>query len=236
MIQTPGVIEGNGTGASGAPREETTAAVASDGPVPRGEDVSLDAVRALESGIRFPPYQPYRGSQDLLRASALVAEHPAVLAELVRQVVEVEAPLHLEQLYDRVRGLYGHMRAGRRIREALSQAVQQATRRGWVKMEGNFLWRAGQVPTSVKPRGPGEVARPPEHICPEEWEAAVVEVLRQLGATKKSQVAQEIVRAVLGHSRSGLAREYVMQIMERLLAKGELLELDGVLHVRPQRN
>ncbi len=237
LIQTPAVIEGDGTGASGAPREETTAAVASDGPaVPRGEDVSLGSVRALESGIRFPPYQPYRGSQDLVRASALVEEHPAVLAELIRRVVEVEAPLHLEQLYDRVRGLYGHTRAGKRIQEALSQAVRQATRRGWVKRQGKFLWRAGQDPTSVKPRGPGEVARLPEHICPEEWEAAVVEVLRQLGATKKSQVAQEIVRAVLGHSRSALAREYVMQTMERLLAKGELLELDGVLHVRSQRN
>lgn len=237
LNQTPKAIERDRTGTSGALREETTAFVASDGlAVPRGVDVSLDAVQAPESGIRLPPYQPYRSGRDLTRAPALVAERPAVLAELVRRVVEVEAPLHLEQLYDRVRGLYGHMRAGKRIQEALFQAVQQATRCGWVKRQGKFLWRAGQDPTSVKPRGPGEVARPPEHICPEEWEAAVVEALRQLGATKKSQVAQEVVRAVLGHSRSALAREHVMQSMERLLAKGELLELDGVLHLRSQRN
>lgn len=241
----PEAAGADGVGPGAASHEASAAAAASGAPgvaggddapgVPRDNETSGDAAAAAETGIRLPPYQSYRGGREMVQAPTVVEEHPEVLAELVRRIVDVEAPVHLEQLYERVRGLYGHARAGRRIRDALSRAVGRAIRRGWVKRQGEFLWRAGQDPTSVRPRGPGEVARPPEHVCPEEWEAAALEVLRRLGATEQSRAARAVALAVLGYSRlSTRARDHVMQAVARLVARGEVLDLDGVLHVRSQ--
>ncbi|WP_324667957.1 DUF3320 domain-containing protein [Geochorda subterranea] len=199
-------------------------------------DAARQAGGASDFVVQLLAYRVYRGGRELIRASAVVDEHPDVLAELTRQVVEVEAPVHVEQLYERLRGLYGHSRAGKRIREALSRGVSRAVRRGWVRKQGDFLWRADQEPSGVRPRGPGEAARPPEHICAEEWEAAVLEVLSQLGATERSRAARAVASAVLGYSRiSARAREHVMEAIDRLVARGELLDLHGVLHVRQPR-
>lgn len=75
-----------------------------------------------------------------------------------------------------------------------------------------------------------------DHGCAEEWEAAVLEVLSQLGATERSRAARAVASAVLGYSRiSARAREHVMEAIDRLVARGELLDLHGVLHVRQPR-
>ncbi len=219
-------------------REESAAPVASGAPgVPRSADANPHPATAPETQIWLQPYQAYRGDPDLVRASTVVEEHPDVLAELVRRIAEVEAPVHMEQLCERVLGLYGHAWAGRRIWDTLSRAVSLAIRRGWVKKQGEFLWRAGKDPTRVTPRGPGEVGRLPQHICPEEWEAAVLEVLRRLGATELSRAVRAVAQAVLGYRRvSPAARDHVMQAVRRLVARRELVDYGGVLHVHSQRS
>ncbi len=196
-------------------------------------DVARGASDAPNFVVQLPAYRAYQGGREVVRASAAVDEHPDVLAELTRRAVEVESPVHVEQLYERLRGFYGHSRAGKRIRVALSRGISLAVKRGWVIRRGDFLWRANQESSDVKPRGPGDVVRPPEHICAEEWEAAVLEVLSQLGATERSRATRVIASAVLGYNRiSAGVRGHVMEAIDRLIATDRLLDLHGVLHVK----
>lgn len=215
---------------SGAASEEPS----SSGAVGRSsEDEGRRAGGAPDFVIQLPAYRVYQGGRMLIRASAVVDERVDVLAELTRLAVEVESPVHVEQLYERLRGFYGHSRAGKRIREALSRGVALAVSRGWVIKRGDFLWRTNQKPSDVGPRGPGDVTRPPEHICAEEWEAAVLEVLSHLGATERSRATRVIASAMLGYSRiSARAREHVMEAIDRLIAADRLFERHGVLYNR----
>ena len=186
----------------------------------------------VDLGPALPPYQAYQEREGFVRAHAITDELLGVLTELVHQIVEVEAPLHVEQLCQRLRDLYGHRKLGGRMRDFILQAVSRAVARGWVTQRGDFLWRRGQNASDVPPRGPGEVTRPPEHICPEEWEAAALEVLRQLGAIDRENAVRAIARAVLGTKRlSYREREHAERAIDELVAKGRLFVHQGYLHV-----
>lgn len=186
--------------------------------------------------LGFPPYQPFEGVRgSLILAQSIAEETPDTLAEVVRQVVQAESPVHLDQVYERVRTVYGHAKMGRRMRERVEQGVSLAIRRRWVVRRGDFLWRAAPETQGVQPRGPGWVARAPHHICPEEWEAATLAVLRGLGATSRTVAVRHTVMALLGYTRvPGSAREHAESAIERLVAKGHVLEFDGVLHVKQE--
>lgn len=89
------------------------------------------------------------------------------LAELIGRIVWVERPVHVDQVYERVLGLYGQQRLGKRVKGALSGALLYAIEKGWVAQRGAFLWRGKADSRRVVPRGPGDVRRRAEQICPE---------------------------------------------------------------------
>jgi hypothetical protein len=186
--------------------------------------------------LGFPPYQPFEGVPgSLVLEQSIVKERPDTLAEVVRQVVQAEGPVHLDQVYERVRMVYGHAKMGRRMRERVERGASLAIRRRWIVRRGKFLWRAAPETQGVQPRGPGSVARAPHHICPEEWEAAALAVLRGLGTTSRAVAVRHTVMALLGYTRvPGAAREHAELAIERLVAKGHVLEFDGVLHVKQE--
>lgn len=238
----------SGTSSTSVPDLTSSAGLSTDTPGQR------PSATALESGDRntnsighgkwdtseeamsgwFPPYQPFDGAKgSAVLARSIMEVTPLTLAEVVRQVVHAEGPVHLDHVYERVRMLYGHAKMGKRMREQVDRGISWAMSRHWVLLRGEFLWRADDEVQEVQPRGPGNVIRAAHHICPEEWEAALLAVLRRLGATSRSAAVRHTVMALLGYTRvSGVAREYAESAIERLLAKGRVLEFEGVLHIK----
>jgi very-short-patch-repair endonuclease len=214
------------------PREQPSATAQGS-----SDATSLVGGEAASEGARFlgfPPYQLFElVAGSVVLARSIAEETPDTLAEVVRQVVQVEGPVHLDQVYERVRMVYGHAKMGRRMRERVERGISLAIRRRWVERRGDFLWRAARETQEVQPRGPSWVARAPHHICPEEWEAAMLAVLRRLGATSRTVAVRHTVTALLGYSRvSSTAREHAESAIERLVAKGHVFEFEGVLHIR----
>lgn len=204
-----------------------------DGRRPVGMNWEASRVGVDGVVVKFPGYQPHIGGVDVVRAATLVDEAPGVLAELMRRVVEREAPVHIEQVYERVRATYGQSRTGKRMRESLDRALRLAVCHALVVRRGDFLWRTNSGAQHVQPRGPGLVVRPPAHICPEEWEAAVLAALDRFGATERSQVIRHVVAGLLGASRvSAGMRERAEDAVDRLQASGRILQRDGSLCVR----
>jgi very-short-patch-repair endonuclease len=104
------------------------------------------------------------------------------LAQAIRQVVESEGPIHVEEVVRRIRTLWGLGRAGKRIRDALGKATVTAQAQGYIRQRGDFLWPAGEREIPVRRRG-GDVPAKIELICDEEITEAMKLVLKAQYAT-----------------------------------------------------
>ncbi len=109
-----------------------------------------------------------------------------MLAGLVKQIVDVEGPIHRDEIVVRIRTAWGLQRAGNRIDMHVGNAITLAVGSGQVVRDGNFLSWSGAVPTL---RDRSEVTSPSlrriETIPPTEIDAGVKEILESsLGASR----------------------------------------------------
>ena len=63
----------------------------------------------------------------------------AVLAGIVANVVEIEGPIHREEIARRITSLWGLQRTGGRIAEAISKAIESATCSGLLNSDLDFV-------------------------------------------------------------------------------------------------
>lgn len=99
------------------------------------------------------------------------------LADYVEQIVEVEGPIHLDEITARIRTLWGLARAGSRIRAAVKAAVQRTVQRGTVT-GGPFYSRHGQhVIVRDRTSVGSPTLRRPDMLPPDEIQQAMLEIV-----------------------------------------------------------
>jgi very-short-patch-repair endonuclease len=122
---------------------------------------------------------------------------PTQIAQAIRAVVEIEAPLHQEDLIARVAGMWG-VKLGVRILTRLVKVLQTMVQGRQVPMRGDFIYRAdGKM--VVRSRANTKIN--PEHIAPEEYREAILLVLSTGHSFPVEELASE-VRAVLGYGKT----------------------------------
>ena len=154
---------------------------------------------------------------------------PFLLAKAVARVVEVEGPVHFEEVVRRVRSLWGLDRSGSRIRSVLQRAIIVAERGGEVARRGDFLWLRNQTDVSPRRR---TVDPPPkiEFICDEEIAKAVFLVLKAQFATAADDLIIQTSRVFGIQATSSQAAGAIRKVVDGLLAKGMLsAQANGLL-------
>ena len=63
------------------------------------------------------------------------------MASWITEVVDVESPVHIDEVGRRIANAAGVGRIGARIQEALFEAIQYAARSGQIHVGDSFLWR-----------------------------------------------------------------------------------------------
>ncbi|UDI81085.1 DNA/RNA helicase [Xanthomonas citri pv. mangiferaeindicae] len=120
------------------------------------------------------------------------------LATIVRQIVEVESPIHRSEVVTRARTLWGLQRAGSRIQQAVEDAIGSVVSMGGVQIvDQDFLAIPGKE-VRVRDRSIVEslTLRRPEFLPPSEIDSALIKVVQNnLGAK-----AEELVTMVCGSS------------------------------------
>jgi very-short-patch-repair endonuclease len=148
---------------------------------------------------------------------------PIALGGYIRQIVNVEAPIHVEGMITRLRMAAGLQRAGNRIREALDFGTAYATGQGWVQKRGEFLYHPEQ--STIKPRNRAKLPAAEsaiERISPEEIDAAIREVLDHAHFASDEDIFVG-VRKLLGYGAMPNAlREVVGDRLDVLLNEGTL--------------
>ena len=141
----------------------------------------------------------------------LHAQPPSQLAKAILQIVEVESPVHIDEVVLRIRNLWGLGRAGARIKDAVERAVFSAQRDGRIQRKGKFLWTTDTQEVKVRQRKSPKI----EWICDEEIAEAMKRVITTQGAILRDALITESVKA-FGYKASG---ETVFKRLRLLLGK-----------------
>jgi very-short-patch-repair endonuclease len=150
----------------------------------------------------------------------LLGEPPATLATAVATVVEVESPVHIDDVIARVAGMWD-TRAGTRIQARIVEACALAERQRLVERRGDFVWHPGRPAVARSRAGTRMTA---ERIAPEEYRAAVMMVLESGHGFMRPALVME-VRSVLGFGRTSAALdEAIGAVVDAMLAEGTLGE------------
>jgi hypothetical protein len=150
----------------------------------------------------------------------LLTEPPSTLADAIAAVVEVESPVHIDDVIARVAAMWD-TRAGTRIQSRILDACTLAERQRVVERRGEFLWEPGREVAVRSRAGTRSLA---ERIAPEEYRAAVMLVLDQGRSFARPALVNE-VRSILGFARTGAALdEAIGDVLDTMLSDGVLGE------------
>ncbi|MET0370698.1 MAG: DUF3320 domain-containing protein [Sphingobium sp.] len=168
------------------------------------------------------------------RPSHIVSElHDAprgILSGLAEQVVEVEGPVHLDEIVARIRAAWGLKRAGGRIQTVIEQAVDVSARTGRLARDGDFLSIPGRQ-AKVRDRSAviSTTLRRCEALPPAELERAVLDIVRTHFGATDDQIALAVSRAIGFKSTSSQLRTLIGDVVAAAIAKGWLDRKNGVL-------
>jgi hypothetical protein len=122
-------------------------------------------------------------------------------ARIVQKIVSVEGPIHCNEALRVYAELFG-TRASAKPRAVFMNAVAYAESAKWVARREDFLWTADQGEIRIRNRAGDCPVTDPEMIPPEEFEAAVMHIVRQQFGIKFDAVVEAVAR-LLGFSRTG---------------------------------
>jgi hypothetical protein len=145
------------------------------------------------------------------------------MVEHVAKIIEVEGPIHLDEIAARIRILWGLGRAGSRIRAAVERAVSVAVRSNLA--EGGPFYTKPGLPVSVRDRSVVKSAtlRKPEMLPPAEVEKAILGIVEANYGAARDELVQSTSR-VLGFSATSAQLRIVLSAgIDRLLQAGALV-------------
>ncbi len=176
---------------------------------------------------------PYREADFPVDASCELHEMPdAELMKLVVRIIEIEGPVHRNEIARRAASLWQLQRAGKRVVRLVNNALVQASKSGRVVPVGPFYTLAGQTDIPVRSRA--EVAssylRKPRYLPPQEiCQALRVLVESHLGVEPEEAVV-ETARLFGFRSTSSQLREAIQQQLKYLMESGEMDMRNGKMY------
>lgn len=188
-------------------------------------------VVSLEDMI--PAYQLCK-DLELSKDKPLHEKLPQELAPAMRRVVDTEGPLHLSELYKRIRSHWGLKRSGRRIKETLDASLQLALDKGLFTIQDDFLFsRTGEI--RIRRRGEDIPARI-ELISDEEIKKAVLLVIETQHATYPEELVTQVARLFGFKSTRQATRDRVNHILRGYLEQGELVAMPNGMINFPRKD
>ena len=183
-----------------------------------------------------PPTTPYTVANlqiERLR-QPLHETSPGKLADWIGRVVEVESPVILDEVTQRIREAAGVGRSGSRIRAQIRLGASVGVNQGLYRMDaGDFLWRPDHEAVEVRRRD-GDTPQSLRHagrIAPEEIGTALVHAVRVSYGIERTDAVQEVV-CLFGFKRAGpKIVERFRQVLDQLVADGTLVQEGSLLQV-----
>jgi len=148
------------------------------------------------------------------------------LAKAVSRIVEVEGPIHLDEVIRRMRSNLGYKRTGKKIRDAIIKAAALAKREGNILRKGDFLWSINNQVIPVRRRG-GDLPAKIDLICDEEIAEAIKLVLKNQFATYSEELVLQSSRLLGFRATSEVVANRIDRIIRKMIKRNELNRLSN---------
>ncbi|MBL7040945.1 MAG: DUF3320 domain-containing protein [Pirellulaceae bacterium] len=196
-------------------------------------DDEMDLIPADDSSPI--PVKAYRRYRPRRRRSSerFYTDSLTELAALVTEVVEVEGPVHEDQVSRRMLDIYRFSRGGSRIDEKISSAVRVAVYGGKINRRGDFLWPADMETPPLRRRDDDDI-RDIDLICHAEIRRALRLLLETQFGMSRNDLTTQAAR-LFGFQVSGSRiRDRIGQAIQGLLESGKVAESGAILNVSSQ--
>ncbi|WP_251980218.1 DUF3320 domain-containing protein [Salinibacter ruber] len=203
-----------------------------DADVPQERETEIQRTEGEEEDADLP-VQPYeKASLSVGVQDSLHEESTRTLARWIKKVVQAESPVHEDVAARRVTDAAGVKRMGSRIQEALSEAIDYAARKGWVKKKRRLLSDPDQEEIPVRDRSDAEgEVRDIQHVPSPEIAEAAHQIAEISFGVEKEELVQQVGRQ-LGFKRVGSnIRERIGSIIDTMLEEEMLTRENGQLAV-----
>ncbi len=136
------------------------------------------------------------------------------MASWIQRVVEIESPVHLDEVARRI---------GNRIQSAVRAAARRAVRSEGIEIRGEFLYWKEQGEIIVRDRSElPNASRKLGLIAPEEIEKAIKAIVSNAFGIEREELAREVCRLFGFKSVSAEMRRGVESVLDKLIAQEEL--------------
>jgi very-short-patch-repair endonuclease len=186
---------------------------------------SLTIEKAIDY-LMAPTNQIYSGQE-------MIAAEADTLDLAITDVLKIEAPVHVQDLAQRVASRWGHDQVRSRMIAVIKRRLEQLEQQHSLSARGDFVYLPG-ANAEVKVRSRLGTNIPAERISPEEYKEAVLFAL----ATGQSYDREELikrVRGLFGFSRTGnQIRQQVSAAIDALLREDKIGEGSTGIRLRVQ--
>ncbi|MEX2169228.1 MAG: DUF3320 domain-containing protein [Pirellulales bacterium] len=211
------------------------------GDIPSPEPVSPPQTISI---IEREAFDKSSGSVPSSSVPYLIAEFPvdssreiyalsaAELAVVVIRIVEIEGPIHVDEVARRITRLWGLSRTGSRIAGAVTAAINKLIRAQTLLNEEGFLAMPGQQVSLIRDRASASVAtvRKPEMIPPSEVRASIEQLVSDYFGISREQTVKETANLLgIGTLRTPL-RERIEIEIDQLISNGSLQQREFNLY------
>ena len=174
-------------------------------------DMPSNTVRYKECALTVPI------RRELLELSAIET------ARLALAVIEVEGPIHTEEIARRIREAFGLQKTGKRILTHVRSGLNHLSSSDSVDREKEFWSIRGQSLTTVRNRRNAALSlRRATMIAPEEYRLALTTIIAEAAAISRDDLAVETAR-LFGFDRTGPdLKEAIDRQAEKLVNEGRL--------------
>jgi len=182
--------------------------------------------RHVESEVSSEPYK----QASFVPGNASMPPHEVPLgsmAHTVARIIEIEGPIHEEEIVARVRDLWNLGRAGSRVQSAVQDALRHAVRKDSLLIEDHCYLLAGSM-VKVRDRSEAEsrTLRKPELLPPQEIREAIIQLVRDAHGARRTEVATAVARMFGFQATSQQLRDRIEQATDALV-KGQRLTVEG---------
>ncbi len=181
------------------------------------------------------PTEPYIVAAFRVKTTREIHELPTrELARVVAKIIEIEGPIHREEVARRVTQLWGLQRTGSRIRKAVDQAIRTLTNGAVRVLDGDFLAsvRAANCPVRDRSEVAYSSIRKPEMLPPVEIRKAMIAIVQVHVGIRPAEAMVEAARLFGFKSTSSKLRQVMEREIEALVSSRILERRNGKLYFR----
>ena len=158
---------------------------------------------------------------------------PYKMAEVIFKILEIESPIHQEELTVRVRDLWGLGRAGSRIQDSVADGIRTLVLSQRCQREEDCLLLPGTiVPVRNREVARSNSLRKPNFLPPQEIRAAIEKVISEHHGAGEIEITQTVARLLGFKTTSSTLRLVIQTQIKHLCDTGKIIAQDGLLRVR----